>query len=162
MTLRKTLIGLALVVMALSLCMGCVEPGPPPPPPPMVETPPPPPPPCYFVTVSGLALREGPTTAAPQIGTLDFNNEVQILETTDGWARVLEVGRVGPAGPPCATCSPCRLTGRGPCPGAGRRLPRNRPLPPQPPRPCKAGLPDRPGEGSPPGASNFRSWSGIH
>jgi hypothetical protein len=93
MTLRKTLIGLALGMMALTLCVGCVEPGPPPPPPPMVETPPPPPPPGYFVTVSGLALREGPTTAAPQIGTLDFNDEVQIMETTDGWARVLDVRR---------------------------------------------------------------------
>jgi uncharacterized protein YgiM (DUF1202 family) len=93
MTLRKTLLGLALGVMALTLCMACVEPGPPPPPPMVEPSPPPPPPPSYFVTVSGLALREGPTTAAPQIGTLDFNNEVQILETTDGWARVVEVGR---------------------------------------------------------------------
>ena len=43
MTLRRTLTGLALCVMALTLFMGCVETGPPPP---MVvmETPPPPPP----------------------------------------------------------------------------------------------------------------------
>ena len=93
MTLRQTLTGLALCAMALTLFMGCVEPGPPPPPPlPMVETPPPPPP-SYFVTVSGLALREGPTTAAPQIGALEFNDEVQILDTTDGWARVVDVRR---------------------------------------------------------------------
>jgi hypothetical protein len=44
MTLRRTLTGLALGVMALALFMGCAESGPLPPPP-MVETPPPPPPP---------------------------------------------------------------------------------------------------------------------
>jgi hypothetical protein len=94
MTLRQTLTGLALFVMALTLCLACVEPGPPPPPPPpMVETPPPPPPPRYFVTVSGLALRDGPTTAAYQIGTLDFNDEVEIMDTTDGWARVWDLRR---------------------------------------------------------------------
>jgi hypothetical protein len=91
MTMRRTLTGLALGVMALALFMGCVETGPPPP---MMgyETPPPPPPPpgpsLYFVNVSSLALREGPTTAAPQIGTLHFNDEVEILETNSGWARV--------------------------------------------------------------------------
>jgi hypothetical protein len=88
MTLRRTLTALALCMMALTLFMGCVEPGPPPMPPPMVETPPPPSPPHYFVTVSGLALREGPTTAAPQVGTLEFNDEVMVLETSAGWARV--------------------------------------------------------------------------
>jgi hypothetical protein len=94
MTSRRTLTGLALCVMALALFMGCVEPGPPPPmSPPMVETPPPPSPPTYFVTVSGLALREGPTTAAPQIGTLEFNDEVVLLDTSSGWARVEDVRR---------------------------------------------------------------------
>jgi uncharacterized protein YgiM (DUF1202 family) len=93
MTLRHTLAGLALCVMALTLFTGCVEPGPPPPPPPMVETPPPPPPQLYFVNVSSLALRAGPTTAAPQIGTLQFNDEVEILETSSGWARVGDVRR---------------------------------------------------------------------
>lgn len=94
MTLRHTLTGLALGVMALALCMGCVEPGPPPPPPPpMVETPPPPSPSLYFVTVSGLALREGPTTAAPQVGTLEFNDEVELMETNGGWARVYDTRR---------------------------------------------------------------------
>jgi hypothetical protein len=88
MTLRRTLTGLALCVMALSLFMGCVESGPPPMSPPMVETPPPPSPSHYFVTVSGLALREGPTTAATQIGTLEFNDEVILLDTSSGWARV--------------------------------------------------------------------------
>jgi hypothetical protein len=90
MTLRHTLTGLVLCVMAVALCMGCVEPGPPPPPPPpMVETPPPPSPPHYFVTVSGLALREGPTTAATQIGTLEFNDEVVVMNTSGGWAQVM-------------------------------------------------------------------------
>jgi hypothetical protein len=93
MTLRRTLTGLALGVMALALCMGCVEPGPPPPPPPMVETPPPPAPSLYFVTVSGLALREGPSTSAPQIGALEFNDEVEIMDTNGGWARVFDVRR---------------------------------------------------------------------
>ena len=93
MTLRRTLTGLALCVMALALFMGCVETGPPPrwwwwsrrrrrrPPQ------------LYFVNVSSLALREGPTTAAPQIGTLQFNDEVEILETSSGWARVGDVRR---------------------------------------------------------------------
>jgi hypothetical protein len=93
MTLRRTLTGLTLCVMALTLFMGCVESGPPLPPPPMVETPPPPPTPLYFVTVSGLALREGPTTSAPQVGTLQFNDEVEILESSSGWARVVDVRR---------------------------------------------------------------------
>ena len=92
MILRRTLTGLALSVMALALFMGCVETGPPPPVV-VVETPPPPPPQLYFVNVSSLALREGPTTAAPQIGTLQFNDEVEILETTDGWARVGDARR---------------------------------------------------------------------
>jgi uncharacterized protein YraI len=56
----------------------------------MVETPPPP---LYFVNISSLALREGPTTAAPQIGTLQFNVEVEILETRSGWARVGDARR---------------------------------------------------------------------
>ena len=93
MTLRRTCIGLALAVMALTLFMGCVSTGPPPP---MVMDTPPPPPPApqlYFVNVSSLALRQGPTTAAPQVGTLNFNDEVEILETTSGWARVGDARR---------------------------------------------------------------------
>jgi hypothetical protein len=94
MTLRRTLTGLALGVMALALFTGCVETGPPPPM--VMETPPPPPmpePQLYFVNVSSLALRQGPTTAAPQVGTLNFNDEVEILETSSGWARVGDVSR---------------------------------------------------------------------
>jgi hypothetical protein len=92
MALRRTLTGLVLGVMALTLFMGCVESGAPLlPPPPVVETPPPPTPPLYFVNVSSLALRGGPTTAAPQIGTLQFNDEVEILESNSGWAKVVDV-----------------------------------------------------------------------
>src|SRR5665647_3456429 len=92
MTLKCTRIGLALCVMALALFMGCAETGPPPPM--VMDTPPPPPgPQLYFVNTSSLALREGPTTAAPQIGTLQFNDEVAILETNSGWARVGDVRR---------------------------------------------------------------------
>ena len=94
MTLRRTFTGLALCVMALALFMGCVETGPPPSV--VVVEPPPPPEPLsqlYFVNTSSLALREGPTTAAPQIGTLQFNDEVEILETTSGWARVGDARR---------------------------------------------------------------------
>lgn len=94
MTLRRTLTGLALCVMALALFMGCVESGPPPSPPLVVSTPPPPPSKLYFVNVSSLALRERPTAAAPQIGTLQFNDKVEILETRSGWARVGDARRV--------------------------------------------------------------------
>jgi len=93
MTLRRTLTGLALCVMALTLLGACVEPAPaPPPPPPMVEAPPPGPP-LYFVNVSSLALRDGPSTSAPQITTLRFNDEVELLDTSAGWARVRDVSR---------------------------------------------------------------------
>jgi hypothetical protein len=94
MTLRHALTGLFLGVMALTVLMACVEPAPPPPPPaPVVEAPSPPPPPLYFVNVSSLALREGPTTSAPQIATLHFNDQVQLLDTSGGWGRVVDVSR---------------------------------------------------------------------
>ena len=94
MTLRRTFTGLALCVMALALFMGCVETGPPPSV--VVVEPPPPPEPLsqlYFVNTSSLALREGPTTAAPQIGTLQFNDEVELLDTSAGWGRVVDLRR---------------------------------------------------------------------
>ena len=93
MTLRRTLTGLALCVMALTLFMGCVEPGPPPPAPDGGDSAAAAAPPLYFVNVSSLALREGPTTAAPQIGTLQFNDEVEILDTSAGWGRVVDLRR---------------------------------------------------------------------
>jgi hypothetical protein len=45
----------------------------------------------YFVNVHSLALREGPTMSAPQISTLNFRDEVEILETSGGWGRVRDV-----------------------------------------------------------------------
>ena len=90
MTLRRTLTCLALCVMALTLFMGCVEPGPPPPVVVVAPPPPSPPPPLYFVNVSSLALRDGPTTAATQIATLQFNDEVELLDTSSGWGRVVD------------------------------------------------------------------------
>ena len=95
MTQRRTLTGLVFCLAALTMLMACVEGGPPPsypppPPPPMSEGPPPS---IFFVNVSGLALREGPTTAAPQISTLEFNDQVQLMGTSDGWGQVLDVRR---------------------------------------------------------------------
>jgi hypothetical protein len=124
MTLRRTLTALVFGVMALTLFMGCVETGPPPP---MMVEPPPPPeplPPLYFVNTSSLAVREGPTTAAPQIGTLTFNDEVEIQETSGGWARVVDVRR--------------NMTGWAsmrylqPVPADRPRSPRKRPAPKEP------------------------------
>lgn len=60
--------------------------------PPEVTTPTPSPP-RYFVNVPGLALRDGPTRSAPQIATLKFKEEVELLDTSGGWGRVREVRR---------------------------------------------------------------------
>ena len=134
MILRRTFTGLALSVIALALFMGCVETGPPPP---MgMETPPPPPPEpqLYFVNVSSLALREGPTTAAPQVGTLQFNDEVQILETNSGWTRVGDVRRDRTGWASMRYLQPVPADrprfGTPEAPGAG--CPRSRPNPPNP------------------------------
>lgn len=87
-------IGVVLGILLLGVVSGCVEPGPPPPPPPpVVEPPPPPGPPIYFVNVSSLALRSAPTTSAPQIATLYFNDQVELLETVPGWARIRDLRR---------------------------------------------------------------------
>lgn len=93
MTRRRTLIALALCLMALTMVLACVEPSPPPPPPIVESPPPPPPPPLYFVNVSSLALREDPTTAADQISTLQFNDEVELMDTSGSWARVYDTRR---------------------------------------------------------------------
>jgi Bacterial SH3 domain len=90
MTSRRTLAGLVLCLAALTMLMACTEPALPPPAPLAVA---PPPPPTYFVNVSGLALRDGPSTASSQISTLQFNDEVRLLDTSDGWGRVLDVHR---------------------------------------------------------------------
>jgi len=60
--------------------------------PPKMTTPPPSPP-MYVVNVHSLALRDGPTMSAPQIATLNFNDEVELLETSGGWGRVRDVRR---------------------------------------------------------------------
>jgi hypothetical protein len=130
MTLRRTLTGLALGAMALTLFVGCVEPGPPPPP--MVETPPPmteAPPPLYFVNVSSLALRDGPSTGAPQIGTLQFNDEVELMDTSAGWARVFDIRR--------NTTGWASMRYLQPVPAdRPRSVPRRRPAPKEPPKPA--------------------------
>jgi len=56
-------------------------------------TTPTPSPPIYFVNVHYLALRDGPTMSAPQIATLKFHDEVELLETSGGWGRVRDVRR---------------------------------------------------------------------
>jgi len=60
--------------------------------PPKVTTPTPSPP-MYVVKVHSLALRDGPTMSTPQIATLNFNDEVELLETSGGWGRVRDVRR---------------------------------------------------------------------
>ena len=90
MTPRCTLTGVVICLAALAMLMACTEAGPPSPPPMVVA---PPPPPTYFVNVSGLALRDGPSMASPQISTLQFNDEVQLMDTSDGWGRLLDVRR---------------------------------------------------------------------
>jgi hypothetical protein len=49
--------------------------------------------PMYFVNVPGLALRDGPTMSAPQIATLKFQDQVELLDTSGGWARVQDLRR---------------------------------------------------------------------
>jgi Double zinc ribbon/Bacterial SH3 domain len=60
--------------------------------PPELKTPVPSPP-LYFVKAHALALRDGPARSAPQIDTLDFKDEVELLETSGGWGRIREVRR---------------------------------------------------------------------
>lgn len=60
--------------------------------PPKVTTPTPAPP-IYLVTINYLALRDGPSMSAPQIATLNFHDEVELLETSGGWGRVRDVRR---------------------------------------------------------------------
>ncbi len=60
--------------------------------PPKVTTPTPSPP-RYVVNVHSLALRTGPTVSAPQITALNFQDEVELLETSGGWGRVRDIRR---------------------------------------------------------------------
>jgi len=47
----------------------------------------------HVVNAHYLALRNGPTKSAPQIATLDSNDEVELLETSGGWGRVRDIRR---------------------------------------------------------------------
>jgi hypothetical protein len=60
--------------------------------PPKLTTPTPSPP-MYVVNIHYLALRDGPSVSAPQIATLNFHDEVELLETSGGWGRVRDVRR---------------------------------------------------------------------
>jgi predicted RNA-binding Zn-ribbon protein involved in translation (DUF1610 family) len=50
-------------------------------------------PPRYLVNVRRLALRDGPTRSAPRIANLKFKDEVELLDTSDGWGKIREVRR---------------------------------------------------------------------
>jgi hypothetical protein len=56
-------------------------------------TKPTPSPPLYLVNVHSLALRDGPSRSAPRIATLNFHDEVELLETSGKWGRVRDVRR---------------------------------------------------------------------
>jgi len=62
-------------------------------PPPQKATTPTTSPPRYVVKIHYLALRDGPAASAPQIATLNFDDEVELLETSGGWGRVRDVRR---------------------------------------------------------------------
>jgi hypothetical protein len=47
----------------------------------------------YVVNIHYLALRNGPSLSAPQIATLNFHDEVELLDTSGGWGRVRDVRR---------------------------------------------------------------------
>ncbi|OGP72235.1 MAG: hypothetical protein A2Y80_06595 [Deltaproteobacteria bacterium RBG_13_58_19] len=47
----------------------------------------------YVVNIHYLALRAGPAMSAPQIATLNFKDEVELLDTSGGWGRIREVRR---------------------------------------------------------------------
>jgi hypothetical protein len=51
-------------------------------------TTPAPSPPRYSVKVHSLALRAGPAKSAPRIATLNFQDEVELLETAGAWGKV--------------------------------------------------------------------------
>jgi hypothetical protein len=90
MTRRRMLTVFTLFGAALFMLAACAEMGPPSPP---SATGAPPAHPTYYANIAGLPLRKGPTTSDPEISTLQFNDEVQLLETKDGWGRVLDVSR---------------------------------------------------------------------
>ena len=50
-------------------------------------------PPRYFVNNHGLSIRQGPDTSALLIDTLNFKDEVELLDTSGSWGRVRDVRR---------------------------------------------------------------------
>ncbi|MGA9820210.1 MAG: SH3 domain-containing protein [Desulfobaccales bacterium] len=90
MTRRRMLTVLALFGATLFMLAACADMGPPSPPSAAEASPPTP---IYYANIYGLPLRKGPTTSDPEVSTLQFNDEVQLLETKDGWGRVLDVRR---------------------------------------------------------------------
>jgi uncharacterized protein YgiM (DUF1202 family) len=90
MTRRRMLTVFALFGATLLMLAACAEVGPPSPP---FATGASPALPTYYANIAGLPLRKGPTTSDPEISTLQFNDEVHLLETKDGWGRVLDVSR---------------------------------------------------------------------
>jgi len=50
-------------------------------------------PPLYVVNAHSLALRASPSRSAPLIAILNFQDEVELLETSGGWGRVRDVRR---------------------------------------------------------------------
>jgi hypothetical protein len=49
--------------------------------------------PVYFVNTIELSVRESPHTSTPRIATLNFEDEVELLETSGGWGRVWHAER---------------------------------------------------------------------
>jgi hypothetical protein len=49
--------------------------------------------PRYLVNIDGLYVRNGPDMSAPHIATLNFKDEVELLETSGGWGKVRHVQR---------------------------------------------------------------------
>jgi len=50
-------------------------------------------PPLYVVNAHSLALRASPSSSARLIAILNFQDEVEVLETSGGWGRVRDVRR---------------------------------------------------------------------
>ena len=136
MTLRRTFTGLTLCNGPGSVHGLC---GNGPPPMVVMDTPPPASTPALFCERFQPGPPGRPHHRRAQVGTLHFNDEVAILEINSGWARVGDVGpRTGWASMRYLQPVPADRP-RSAAPGSGRRLPRSRPSPPQPPRPCRGG-----------------------
>ena len=87
--------GLLLLGLILALVSACQEGyySEPPGPEPEAYMPVSPGPPYFYVTVDGLALRAGPSTSTPILTTLRFNQQVEMMGTSDGgWFQVRDPG----------------------------------------------------------------------